>query len=76
MGSKGAKRRKPAHSKHLPKVGSATENERLLHDEQHAVLDQMGVGHAGRGVKSVVAVVAIVLVGCAVVGLMAVMVFR
>ncbi len=76
MGSKGAKARKPEHSQHLPKVGTATENERLLHDEQHAVLDQMGVGHAGRGVKSLVAVVAVVLVGCAVVALMAVMVFR
>jgi hypothetical protein len=76
VGSKGAKARKPEHSQHLPKVGSATENERLLHDEQHAVLDQMGVGHAGRGVKGLVALVAIVLVGCAVVGLMAVLVFR
>ena len=76
MGSKGAKPRKREHSQHLPKVGTATENERLLHDEQHAVLDQMGVGHAGRGVKSLVVVVAVVLVGCAVVGLMAVMVFR
>jgi hypothetical protein len=76
MGSKGARPRKAEHSLHLPKVGTATENERLLHDEQRAVLDQMGVGHASRGVKRVVAVVAVVLVGAAIVGLMAVMVFR
>jgi hypothetical protein len=76
MGSKGQAPRKPEHSQHLAKVGSATENERLLHEEQRAVLAQMGVGRAGRGVRSVAVVVAVVLVGGAILGLMAIMVFR
>ena len=76
MGSKGNKIRKPDHSQHLAKVGTATEDERLLHEEQHAVLAQMGVGDAGRGVKSLVVVVAIVLVVGALLGLTAIMVFR
>jgi hypothetical protein len=76
MGSKGDKIRKPEHSQHLPKVGTAIENERLLHEEQHAVLAQMGVGDAGRGVKSVVVVVAVLLVVGALLGLTAIMVFR
>ena len=76
MGSKGDKARKPEHSQHLAKVGTATEDERLLHDEQHAVLAQMGVGRAGRGVKSVVVVIAVLLVVGAILGLTAIMVFR
>lgn len=76
MGSKGDKIRKPDHSEHLPKVGTATENERLLHDEQQAVLAQMGVGGAGRGVKSVVVVIAVLMVVAALLGLTAIMVFR
>jgi hypothetical protein len=76
MGSKGDTPRNPEHSQHLPKVGTATENERLLHEEQQAVLAQMGVGRAGRGVKSVVVVVAVLLVVGAILGLMAIMVFR
>jgi hypothetical protein len=44
MGSKGSKPRKPKHSQHLPKVGTATENDRLLHEEQHAIGDVMGLG--------------------------------
>jgi hypothetical protein len=46
MGRKGNKQRKPEHSRHLPKVGTATENEWALHEEREAVLDQMGVGNA------------------------------
>jgi hypothetical protein len=76
VGSKGDPPRKPEHSQHLPKVGTATENERLLHEEQQAVLAQMGAGRAGRGVKSVVVVVAVLLVVGAILGLMAIMVFR
>jgi hypothetical protein len=76
MGNKGGKARKPEHSQHLSKVGTATENERLLHEEQHAVLAQMGVRRAGRGVKSVVVILACLLVGGAILGLMAIMVFR
>jgi hypothetical protein len=43
MGSKGSKPRKPKHSQHLAKVGTTTENRRLMHDEQNAVLHQMGL---------------------------------
>jgi hypothetical protein len=63
--SKPRKRKKGAHQpQHLPKVGSATENERLLHEEQHAVMSQMGLGHAGSGTRTV----ATVLIGLLVVG--------
>jgi len=59
MGSSTSKPRKKKtgaqhHPQHLAKVGSATENERLLHEEQHAVLDQMGVGRAGTAAKTIV----------------------
>jgi hypothetical protein len=68
--SKPRKRKKGApHPQHLPKVGSATENERLLHEEQHAVLDQMGVGHAGTGTRTLVGVVLVVFAAGAVLGL-------
>ena len=64
MGSKGSKPRKPKHSQHLPKVGSKTENERLLHEEQHAVLSQMGAGSASPAMKIVViAIVALLIFG-------------
>jgi hypothetical protein len=53
---------------HLPKVGSATENERLLHEEQHAVLDQMGVGRAGTAAKTIVTALIVVLVVGALLG--------
>jgi hypothetical protein len=76
MGSKSKKPRKPEHSQHLAKVGTATENERLLHEEQHAVFAQMGLGRAGRGTRSIAVVVAVVLVGGAILGLMALFVFR
>jgi hypothetical protein len=61
---------------HLPKVGSATENERLLHEEQHAVLDQMGMGGAGSGLKTIVTVVIVVLVVGAVFSLALLTVWR
>jgi hypothetical protein len=76
MGSKGSKPRKPKHSQHLPKVGSATENQRLLHEEQHAVLDQMGVGGAGRGVKIAVGGVLVVAAVGAILGLLLLTVWR
>jgi hypothetical protein len=64
MGSKGSKPRKPKHSQHLPKVGTATENQRLLHDEQQAVLGQFGMRNASSGVKiAVTAVVVLMVVG-------------
>ena len=59
MGSKGSKPRKPKHSQHLPKVGTATENQRLLHEEENAVLRQMGLG---KGSSSAVRVTMTVVV--------------
>jgi hypothetical protein len=68
--SKPRKRKKGAHQpQHLPKVGSAPENERLLHDEQQAVLSQMGFGHASSGTKTVVGVVLALCAVGAVLGL-------
>jgi hypothetical protein len=75
MGSKGRKPRKPEHSQHLPKVGSATENERLLHDERQAVLGQMGMGNASSATKLVVTVIVVVLVVSALLGFLLI-VFR
>ena len=65
MGSNRSKPRKKKggqHPQHLPKVGSSTENERLLHEEQHAVLAQMGVGNAGTPVKVLAVILIVVLV--------------
>ena len=61
VGSKGSKPRKPSHSQHLPKVGTSTENERLLHDERAAIADTMGFGNASSWVK-----IAVVLVSAAI----------
>ena len=68
MGSKGSKPRKPSHSQHLPKVGSATENRRALHEEQEAVLDQFGLKHAGSGTKVVLGSIVAILVIAALIG--------
>ena len=80
MGSSGIKRRKkkghPQHAEHLPKVGSSTENERLLHEERQAVLDQVGFGHAGTGTKAIVTGVIVVLVVGALIGLTLLTVWR
>ena len=76
MGSKGRKPRKPKHSQHLPKVGTSTENERLLHEERQAVLGQMGVGHASSGVKAGVTAVVVVLIVAAILGLTLLIIFR
>jgi hypothetical protein len=75
MGSKGKKARKPKHSQHLPKVGSATENQRLQHEEREAVLGQMGARNMSSGAKSAVTAVVVVLVAAAILGLMLI-VFR
>jgi hypothetical protein len=61
---------------HLPKVGSATENERLLHEEQHAVLDQMGVGHSGTAAKTVVTALIVILIVGALLGFTLLTVWR
>ena len=79
MGSSGNKPRKKKGShqpQHLPKVGSATENERLLHEEQHAVLSQMGVGRAGSGTKTLVTIVIVVIVVSALLSLTLLTVWR
>ncbi|MBM3672854.1 MAG: hypothetical protein FJW86_11835 [Actinobacteria bacterium] len=61
MGSKGQKPRKGKHPQHLPKVGTATENERLLHEERSAILDTMGMGGAPAWLKTAIAVIGILL---------------
>ena len=61
-GSKPRKKRKAGHPQHLPKVGSSSENKRLLHEEQHAVMDQMGVGRSGSAVKTIATVVIVLMV--------------
>lgn len=70
MGRKGNKPRKPEHSQHLPKVGSATEDERLLHEEREALLGQFGVRGAWSGVKIAVTAVVVVLIVAAILGLL------
>lgn len=61
MGSKGSKPRKPKHSQHLPKAGTKTDNERLLHEEHEAILDTMGLGGLGKGGRTVLWVIGILL---------------
>jgi hypothetical protein len=68
--SKPRKRKKGAHQpQHLPKVGSKADTERALHEEQHAVLDQMGLGHAGSGARTLATVLMVLLVAGAILGL-------
>ena len=62
MGSKGRKPRKAKHSQHLPKVGTATEDQRLLHEEQHAIGDVMGLGSSSVLRFVVVGIVALLFV--------------
>ena len=70
------KKGEPLHPDHLPKVGSSTENERLLHEEQHAVMEQMGLGGAGTGAKAIVTGLIVVLVVGALIGLTLLTVWR
>jgi len=60
MGSKGSKPRKPSHSQHLPKVGTATENARLQHDERAAIGDVMGISGATLRIVMILGVIALV----------------
>jgi hypothetical protein len=79
MGSSGSKPRKKKKSnspQHLPKVGTATENERLLHEEQHAVAAQMGIGNLSSGPKTILFAVIIFLVVAAILGLLLLTVWR
>ena len=73
-------RKKKGHQsvqhQHLPKVGTSTENDRLLHEEQQAVLGQMGVRNASSGVKAGVTAVVVVLIVAAILGLTLLIVFR
>jgi hypothetical protein len=71
MGSRGAKPRKPRHSQHLPKVGTATENERALHEEREAVLDNVGLAGVGYWTKVVIVAIAVLILVGAVVALVA-----
>jgi hypothetical protein len=57
VGSKGRKPRKPSHSQHLPKVGTAAENTRLQHEERSAVADVMGLGNASSATKAAVMII-------------------
>ena len=70
MGRANQKRRKGAKHQHLAKVGSTTENERLQHAERGAVLGNMGVRGAGRGVRFLVAGILVVLAIAAIGGLL------
>jgi hypothetical protein len=71
MGRQGSKPRKPRRSQHLPKVGTATENERALHGEREAVLDNMGLGSTGRGAKVILATIAVLIVVVAILAFVA-----
>jgi hypothetical protein len=71
MGSKGGKPRKPRRSQHLPKVGTATENERALHEEREAVLDNIGLASVGYWTKVVIASIAVLILAGAVVAFVA-----
>lgn len=69
VGSKGRKPRKPQHSQHLPKADTKADNERLMHEEHGAILDTMGLGGLGKGGRTVLWVVGILLLIGALVGL-------
>ena len=65
MGSKGSKPRKPSHSQHLPKVGTATENARLQAEERRAIGEVMGFGDGNAA--RIVGIIAVVVVALAIV---------
>jgi len=69
VGSKGSKPRKPQHSQHLPKAGTKTDNERLMHEEHEAILDTFGMGNVGKGARTTVWVIGTILLVCALVAL-------
>ena len=70
MGSKGSKPRKPKHSQHLPKVGSATEDQRLQHAEREAVLDNMGMGGASQSTRTIVGIIVVIVIVVALLALL------
>ena len=72
MGSSGSKPRKKksqSQPQHLPKVGTASENERLLHEEQHTVAAQMGLGNSSTATKTIVMAIIIFILVVAILGL-------
>jgi len=69
VGSKGSKPRKPQHSQHLPKAGTTTDNQRLMHEEHDAILDTFGMGNAGKGARTTVWVIGAILLVGAILGL-------
>jgi hypothetical protein len=69
VGSKGSKPRKPKHSQHLPKAGTTTDTQRLMHEEHDAILDTMGMSGLGEGGKRTVWIVGGVMLALAIVGL-------
>ncbi|MGZ4737195.1 MAG: hypothetical protein ACXV8R_16465 [Acidimicrobiia bacterium] len=69
MGSKGKKPRKPQHSQHLPKAGTKPDTQRLMHEEHCAILDTMGMGHAGKGSRAAVWIVGALLLIAAILAL-------
>jgi len=71
VGSKGGKPRKPKHSQHLPKAGTAADNERLLHEEHEAIMDTMGLGGAPKAARAVVWVIGAILLVGAILGFIA-----
>jgi hypothetical protein len=62
VGSKGSKPRKPSHSQHLPKVGTKTENRRLLREEQHAIGETVGAGSVPWGLIVALTIVVLLVV--------------
>ena len=79
MGSSGSKPRKKKKSnnpQHLPKVGTATENERLLHEEQQAVASQMGMGNMSSSSKRILLGVVAAIIVITIISLIALMTFH
>jgi hypothetical protein len=70
MGSSGSRpRRNTGQHQHLPKVGTTAENERLLHEEQQAVLDNIGLGRLPGWAKMLIGLVIVVAFVAAILGL-------
>jgi hypothetical protein len=71
MGSSGQKRsRKGGKPRHMPKVGTATEEKYAIHHERDAVMDNMGAGPGASPVwKWTIAIIAVLLVAAAVIAL-------
>ncbi len=71
VGSKGQKPRKGKHPQHLPKVGTSSETEFLMHEEHEAIFDTMGMGGSSHGARILMAVVGILLLAGAILALVA-----